>query len=904
MASTSTYPQTYLSSLTSYESREAFAASQRAHENSLRALFAQGATDPAVRNPYTNLIQVHDAAMEEAWKYAKRFEEDAKVPVLFPLATLSDPNKRSVVSRDEFLVNWRTFTEYLDWSNVFAAGGAVQACLSPLPAHVSSTNIAARRDHLRSAFPAGDIDLFIWGVDEEGAKKKMEEIYEAVKSTVPFETVAIRSSHAVTIVSQFPFRHIQIILRLYHSPTEILAGFDVDSCAFGFDGAAVYCSPRSHLASVTRRNTVDMSRRSPSYEVRLAKYAMRGFEIEVGDSLKRDRIDPQIFERPFDKLQGLARLLLLEAFPAPSDRMSFKEASRERRLRPKHERAGEYRRRARGGDLTGDGVDANDYSSVFMPYGEGWNARRIVRQAQKKDYVLNAPYTRKLIRSTSHHQHPCFWGDMSEIFHDCCKQCPPLPADVDPKESDLFVRGPLTFITDDPGRQHVGSFNPITEGDWTAGAYISEASEGLFRAVAARDVNGVRKAIESGADVNGRDHAGRAPLHLAAVCGATEVVKVLLDAGSKISVAVPDGRGVLHLCAEYGALEEAKVIVIVLAQNKKNIDAKTARETAAVAGSKSSTDDDEGSDNGSHGGKTEEEYDIVSKSDESFVDVAKELGESKQKEPFNPFKAPAEEPEAEEPPADDIIDIEFEDWDMKMTALHFAIFYGELDLAKLFLQAGASKSKMMTFEFNVNSWTKTKGVVSPLVLAMMCPDREAGKRVLTYLLEENFPVNQVNHDFYTPLAIAVRHGLTEFVRLLLEEHPRTKLAVNFPVHDSGKLISPMKLAVDTGDLAIVKLLHEAGSKVALDESDVKRGMAVINKEGEFIFRMTPLMWSEEQFNLFKLLWCRSKHQLFLFCLIVELIPTSRSTRNQILFLAVGDSTTIIAALLPLHFWIL
>ena len=39
--------------------------------------------------------------------------------------------------------------------------------------------------------------------------------------------------------------------------------------------------------------TVDMTRRSPSYEVRLAKYASRGFEVYV-PGLKRDKIDPSV----------------------------------------------------------------------------------------------------------------------------------------------------------------------------------------------------------------------------------------------------------------------------------------------------------------------------------------------------------------------------------------------------------------------------------------------------------------------------------------------------------------------------------------------------------------------------------------------------------------------------------
>lgn len=56
-----------------------------------------------------------------------------------------------------------------------------------------------------------------------------------------------------------------------------------------------------------------MTRRSPSYEMRLAKYAHRGYSVLV-PSLDMSRVDPQIYERRFDQLQGLARLLLLGTF--------------------------------------------------------------------------------------------------------------------------------------------------------------------------------------------------------------------------------------------------------------------------------------------------------------------------------------------------------------------------------------------------------------------------------------------------------------------------------------------------------------------------------------------------------------------------------------------------------------
>ena len=44
---------------------------------------------------------------------------------------------------------------------------------------------------------------------------------------------------------------------------------------------------------MTQTNTVDVTRRSPSYEVRLAKYSTRGFEVKV-PTLRRADIDPTV----------------------------------------------------------------------------------------------------------------------------------------------------------------------------------------------------------------------------------------------------------------------------------------------------------------------------------------------------------------------------------------------------------------------------------------------------------------------------------------------------------------------------------------------------------------------------------------------------------------------------------
>lgn len=62
----------------------------------------------------------------------------------------------------------------------------------------------------QETYPGSDIDLFIYGLDEEAAELKMIEIYETISKTLPQKTMAVRSKNCVTIVCQYPFRHIQV----------------------------------------------------------------------------------------------------------------------------------------------------------------------------------------------------------------------------------------------------------------------------------------------------------------------------------------------------------------------------------------------------------------------------------------------------------------------------------------------------------------------------------------------------------------------------------------------------------------------------------------------------------------------------------------------------------------------
>ena len=83
---------------------------------------------------------------------------------------------------------------------------------------------------------------------------------------------------------------------------------------------------------MTHTNTIDLTRRSPSYENRLSKYSHRGFEV-YWPLLDRSRIDPTIFERSFGRTLGLARLLVLEKLPSTTDRDAYIDQRRAERGR-------------------------------------------------------------------------------------------------------------------------------------------------------------------------------------------------------------------------------------------------------------------------------------------------------------------------------------------------------------------------------------------------------------------------------------------------------------------------------------------------------------------------------------------------------------------------------------------
>jgi len=68
--------------------------------------------------------------------------------------------------------------------------------------------------------------------------------------------------------------------------------------------------------------------------------------------------------------------------------------------------------------------------------------------------------------------------------------------------------------------------------------------------------------LKEGVPVDTPDSVGRAPLHLAAICGAIGCVRVLIANGARVGRRMVDGRNALHLAAQYGHSGVAQLLLL------------------------------------------------------------------------------------------------------------------------------------------------------------------------------------------------------------------------------------------------------------------------------------------------------------------------------------------------------
>ena len=113
-------------------------------------------------------------------------------------------------------------------------------------------------------------------------------------------------------------------------------------------------------------------------------------------------------------------------------------------------------RRRYKGDLKADdeiaGLDMNDYdvSTLHIPYGPGWNAKRIEKLVYSTDLGMNSTFNPKN-KNRRLHRHVAFFGTMTECIEDLCEYCPEPRNDeektLQEKEDENHIRGRISSVS-------------------------------------------------------------------------------------------------------------------------------------------------------------------------------------------------------------------------------------------------------------------------------------------------------------------------------------------------------------------------------------------------------------------------------------------------------------------------
>jgi hypothetical protein len=214
----------------------------KAFEGELRKVYAQQPSHEAIKDGTVNLVPIfagHEHELKIRARSIDNETEDEKSRFIMPLAVEDRKSSGApaiVTSLKDFQNNFNLFSESaltdLDWSNVVAAGSSVTTALLPVPEKWAESKRSLREYYHQHLAPASDVDLFLYGLTEEQAIEKIKQIEKNIKDSILHETTTIRTKNAITIASKYPTRHVQIVLRLYDSISQIITGFDVDcACA-------------------------------------------------------------------------------------------------------------------------------------------------------------------------------------------------------------------------------------------------------------------------------------------------------------------------------------------------------------------------------------------------------------------------------------------------------------------------------------------------------------------------------------------------------------------------------------------------------------------------------------------------------------------------------------------------
>lgn len=185
----------------------------RKFEAKLREVYAQERNNPVLDDPYLNVLPLFTKDTINIKTRARNLEAESPSEKEKYIMSLPDDKRRPngspavVTSLKEFRRNFGIFSESslgeMDWSNVVAAGSSVVNCLLPVPDRYNHSKRALREYYHQKFCPASDVDLFLYGLDEQQAIEKIKDIEARIRDAILSEVTVVRTKNAITICELF-----------------------------------------------------------------------------------------------------------------------------------------------------------------------------------------------------------------------------------------------------------------------------------------------------------------------------------------------------------------------------------------------------------------------------------------------------------------------------------------------------------------------------------------------------------------------------------------------------------------------------------------------------------------------------------------------------------------------------
>lgn len=385
---------------------------------------------------------------------------------------------------------------------------------------------------------------------------------------------------------------------------------------------------------------------------------------------------------------------------------------------------------------------------------------------------------------------------------DYCNNCPKPQTKEEQNFVEGYVSGEVSFIKDGPGRQQIGSFNPVSATGWTEMAYIGQKAR-LCQAIVSQNLNKVEGFLEK-VHVDSRDCTGRTFLQLACMVSTPEIVNCLVERGAQLTTRMANGKTALHLAAERGNVDILHILLQKSGENREN------PKSNPVLADIQPTDDDAGC---RHGDGLE-----FGASRAASDDLYSNNGSTTNHQVDQAYRG------AKETVHDlDVYDIDYPAEDSLTTPLHLAILHGHIDATNALIETFEAGVDIPIYVPNEETG-RTEATIPNLLLVCALPYEDA-KKMLLQLLERGASPLKPDYAKWSALNYFSRSDYCALLRVF-EKYVKAediKRAVNFLVMEKNHLetldtlSSPLAEAIAARRPDVADILLKMRASPSVDE---------------------------------------------------------------------------------------